>query len=358
MQHDYIIDNQAGASFRADVNNALQAIVSQNSGATAPTTTYAYQYWVDTSTNPAVLKQRDSSNASWISLFSVTSSAISVSGNLGIGVTPNAWSGTNSKALDVGAWASIANANAFGAAFGFNGYYNGTSWIYKNTNSASKYEQDGAHRWYTAPSGTAGNAITYTPAMTLDANANLSVGASSNPNSRRLLVNGTGSGSTWVAVTDTALTSNEVLLGQDPGSSLAYLSSSGFGIAFNVNGSERARIESTGRLTTKFAANGTVKALTYAATVTPDFNASNHFSLTLTGNATLANPTNVTAGQSGVIVITQDATGSRTMAFGSYWKFAGGIAPTLTTTASAVDVLAYYVESSTRITARIISDVK
>ena len=64
----------------------------------------------------------------------------------------------------------------------------------------------------------------------------------------------------------------------------------------------------------------------------------------------VALPTNVTAGQSGVIVVTQDGTGSRTLAYNSIYKFAGGTAPTLTTTASAVDVLAYYVESSTRIT--------
>ena len=106
------------------------------------------------------------------------------------------------------------------------------------------------------------------------------------------------------------------------------------------------------------AQRGTITALTDASTITPDFAAANNFSLTIGGNRTLANPTNLTAGQSGVIVITQDGTGSRTLAYGSYWKFASGVAPTLTTTASAVDVLAYYVESSTRITARLISDVK
>lgn len=106
------------------------------------------------------------------------------------------------------------------------------------------------------------------------------------------------------------------------------------------------------------AQRGSVSALTDGSTVTPDFAVANNFSLTIGGNRTLANPTNLTAGQSGVIVITQDATGGRTLAFGSYWKFSSGTAPTLTTTASAVDVLAYYVESSTRITARLISDVK
>ena len=106
------------------------------------------------------------------------------------------------------------------------------------------------------------------------------------------------------------------------------------------------------------AQRGAVVALTDGATITPNFAAGNNFSVTLGGNRTLANPTNLTAGQAGTIVVTQDATGSRTLAFGSYWKFASGTAPSLTTTAAAVDVLAYYVESSTRITARLIGDVK
>lgn len=106
------------------------------------------------------------------------------------------------------------------------------------------------------------------------------------------------------------------------------------------------------------AQRGTVSALTDGATITPDFAVANNFSVTLGGNRTLANPSNLTAGQSGTIVITQDGTGSRTLAYGSNWKFPGGTAPTLTTTASAVDVIAYYVESASRITARLISDVK
>lgn len=106
------------------------------------------------------------------------------------------------------------------------------------------------------------------------------------------------------------------------------------------------------------AQRGTPVALTDASSIATDLSLGNNFSVTLGGNRTLANPTNITAGQSGVIVITQDGTGSRTLAYGSYFKFAGGTAPTLTTTASAVDVLAYYVESSTRITARLIADVK
>ena len=101
------------------------------------------------------------------------------------------------------------------------------------------------------------------------------------------------------------------------------------------------------------AQRGGVSALTSGATITPDFAVAQNFSLTLGINATLANPTNLVAGQSGVIVITNT---SYTLAYGTYWKFPGGTAPTLTT--SGTDVLAYYVDSSTRITARMVSDVK
>jgi hypothetical protein len=97
------------------------------------------------------------------------------------------------------------------------------------------------------------------------------------------------------------------------------------------------------------AQRAAISALTDGATITPDFAAANNFSVTLGGNRTLANPTNLVAGQSGSIFITQDGTGSRTLAYGSYWDFAGGTAPTLSTTAGAVDRIDYIVRSSTSI---------
>lgn len=107
------------------------------------------------------------------------------------------------------------------------------------------------------------------------------------------------------------------------------------------------------------AQRGTVSALTSAATVTPDFAAANNYSLSLGHNVTLANPTNLTAGQSGAIVITQAASGGPyTVSYGSNWRFPGGTVPTKTTTASSVCVLLYYVESASRITAQMLNDVK
>lgn len=68
-QHDYILSNQTRTSFRSDLNNALAAIVSSNSGATEPATTYAYQFWADTTTG--LLKQRNAANSAWITLFTL-----------------------------------------------------------------------------------------------------------------------------------------------------------------------------------------------------------------------------------------------------------------------------------------------
>ena len=82
-----------------------------------------------------------------------------------------------------------------------------------------------------------------------------------------------------------------------------------------------------------------VVPLTFAATITPNAALGNYFSVTLTGNATLANPSNLVAGTQYQFIISQDASGSRTLAYGSAFKFANMAAPTLTTAASAVDVL-------------------
>ena len=84
-------------------------------------------------------------------------------------------------------------------------------------------------------------------------------------------------------------------------------------------------------------------------TVVLDLNENANFSLTLTGNITLANPTSLTAGTSGSIFLIQDGTGSRTATFGNSFDFIGGTAPTLTTAASSVDRLDYIVLDSSNI---------
>lgn len=107
------------------------------------------------------------------------------------------------------------------------------------------------------------------------------------------------------------------------------------------------------------AQRGTVSAQgSVTGTVTLDFAVANNFSMTLPagGAVTLANPLNLTAGQSGAIVITQNATTAATVAYGANWKFSGGT-PTMSTGLSSVSTLVYYVESATRITAQLLTNV-
>ena len=86
-------------------------------------------------------------------------------------------------------------------------------------------------------------------------------------------------------------------------------------------------------------------ALTDAATIAVNLAAGIVFAVTLGGNRTLGAPSNQIAGRSGLILVKQDATGSRTLSFAADWKFLGG-APDLSTAAGAVDVIAWYVEAS------------
>ena len=72
-QHDYTIGNQSAPNARADINNALAAIVSQNSGATEPASTYANMVWYDSSAN--ILKMRNEADSAWITLATLDQAA-------------------------------------------------------------------------------------------------------------------------------------------------------------------------------------------------------------------------------------------------------------------------------------------
>ena len=108
-------------------------------------------------------------------------------------------------------------------------------------------------------------------------------------------------------------------------------------------------LNASGIITAEAGAIAEIDTLTSASTVTPDFAASCNFTLTLGTNVLLENPSNLTAGQSGSIFLIQDGTGSRTLSFGTYWDFAGGTPPTISTVGGSVDRLDYIVRSSTSI---------
>ena len=109
-------------------------------------------------------------------------------------------------------------------------------------------------------------------------------------------------------------------------------------------------------LTGGAAAN--ITALSDGATITIDMATACHHSVQLGGNRTFAAPSNAAVGQSGSIFIQQDGSGSRTAAFNSVFKFVGGTAPTLTTTALAYDRIDYVVLTSSLIHCAVSLDVK
>ena len=122
----------------------------------------------------------------------------------------------------------------------------------------------------------------------------------------------------------------------------------------NTNTTDGGISISSAGLVTVSAASGSISAISVAAsdtTKTLDFATSSNFALTLanTSSCTIANPSNLSAGQTGSIFLVQDSTGSRVLAFGSQWDFAGGTAPTLTTTAAAVDRIDYVVRTTSSI---------
>jgi hypothetical protein len=216
---------------------------------------------------------------------------------------------------------------------------------------------------------TTGDTGTVTSAMIVDgaivnadinANAEIAVSKLADGTARQLLqTDAAGTGVEWTSdvdipgtldVTGAAVFDSTVTIGGS-----AALVASAIGSTVQAYDADTAKTDVTQTYTA--GQRGEITALTDGATITPDFADSNHFSVTLGGNRTLANPTNLVAGQSGCIWITQDGTGSRTLAFGSYWDFTGGTAPTLTTAAAAVDCLVYSVQSSTRITATLITNL-
>jgi hypothetical protein len=108
-QHDYIIANQSGAAFRSDLNNGLAAIVSQNSGAAQPSTTYAYQWWADTTTG--LLKIRNAANNAWITIGTLADANLGLlslaGGTLTGNLTLNAQSDLRLADADSSNWVAL-----------------------------------------------------------------------------------------------------------------------------------------------------------------------------------------------------------------------------------------------------------
>jgi hypothetical protein len=167
------------------------------------------------------------------------------SGNLGLGVTPSAWA--TYTALQTG-WSALAGYAAADTALFSNAYFDG-GYKYIGNGFASQYRQiNSAHQWFTALAGDAGDPISFTQAMTLDASGKLGIGTTS-PGSK-LNVVGTTAGIGYLAgivLSDNATTTVSLGLQTPSGSDLPFVYGNS-GLGFGTNSAERARIDSSGNL--------------------------------------------------------------------------------------------------------------
>ena len=156
------------------------------------------------------------------------------SGNVGLGLTPSSWSSVFEviEGGDANNQSTLAFQNNANVIYLTTNSYFDTSWKYKFSDNAGQYLIDGnEHRWYNAPSGTAGNAISFTQAMTLNASGNLGVGTSSP--SERLHISSSAS-STEIRIENSTTS--------------AYIRSQTDNLNFYFNGADRMRIFSNGNI--------------------------------------------------------------------------------------------------------------
>jgi len=181
----------------------------------------------------------------------VEAARIDASGNFGLGVTPSAWD-TVVPAFQIGGAGGYiaAQGSAEVLRIGSNNFYNTSAFRYVINGSASRYDQTGgAHSWHTAASGTAGNAITFTQAMTLDASGNLGVGTTSTPtgssaSSRFITVAGSNDG--VLQLTRTSATAGGGAIASAAGPGMLFYTHTG--TVGSETYTERARIDSSGNL--------------------------------------------------------------------------------------------------------------
>ena len=295
-QNDFTIIDQGFPAFRSDLNSALQALATLSAGTSAPSVTFAYQLWYD-STND-ILKIRNADDDAWITLFTFNQStdSVQVSGEeLVDDLTPQLGGplDTNGKNITFGDSSGASDDRlTFGA---------GTD---------LSILHDGNHS-YIQQSGTGELRLRQTT------------------------------------------NDQDVIIESDDGSG-------GVAVYFRADGStgetqlfhygtEKLNTSATGVTVSGTAVATTNTDTTNTGSVTLDFGANQNFVLTLTGNVTLANPSTEQVGQSGFIVFIQDSTGGRTVSLGTDYETAGGAGLTLSSAASTTDIVPYVVAASGRI---------
>ncbi len=362
-QHDYVIDNGTGAAVRSDLNGALAAIATINSGATAPTTTYAFQLWADTTTG--LLKIRNAANSGFVTVGTLASANLGLlplTGGTLTGALLTAAGSAATVALglnDTNTGFYSSGTDEIGIAIGgtLRGFWSSNGLTLQAQNDLRFGDSDSSN-WvaFQAPATVASNVTWTLPSADGTANQVLSTNGTGTLSFATAL---TASGGTITGNLEIGTTGSLTFEGSSADANETTLAVTNPTADRTITLPDATGTVALLGLAQSFSAaqRGAISALSDGATITADFALANNFSVTLAGNRTLANPSNLTAGQSGAIFITQDATGSRTLAYGSQWDFSGGTAPVLTTTANAVDLLVYTVRTTGSIHAQLITNL-
>tara|TARA_R100001443_G_scaffold18972_1_gene30272 strand:- start:6 stop:965 length:960 start_codon:yes stop_codon:yes gene_type:complete len=308
----FTVDNGTGLVVRTKLNQIIAALSTVNQGSGDPTIgVAAYVPHIDGNT----LKIRNSANNAFVSLGDV--------------------SATNFGHAGLSAANTFTSTNIFQDDVTFDGATAGRDIVFDRSDNALEFAD----------------------------NASLVFGAGSD-----LTITHDATDSTITSATnDLKITSNgddlileaedDVIIRDNGGSNILAQFINGGANELYHNATKKFETASGGiSLTGGAAAN--ITALSDGATITIDMATACHHSVTLGGNRTFAAPSNQVVGQSGSIFITQDGTGSRTGSFNAAFKFVGGTAPTLTTTAAAVDRIDYVILSSNVIHCAVSLDVK
>jgi hypothetical protein len=160
-----------------------------------------------------------------------------------LGVTPSGW-GSGQKAIQIGATGALYTPADRYLSLGSNFYDNGTNGIYLTTGHATNYQQNrtsGVHAWYNAPSGTAGNAITFTQAKTLDENGRLNVGATSFGYAVRAGFRGDSSSVATVEIQNESSTGTMLTFRTNGESQVGSVSFTSSGVLYNTSSDYRLK---------------------------------------------------------------------------------------------------------------------
>jgi len=248
------------------------ALVLQSNGTTAAVTIDTSQraaFVAGTAALPAITTTGDTNTGIFFpaadtiafSEGGVESMRIDASGNMGLAVTPSAWNSAY-KSLDINTRGFCVAGASDAGTISINSFFDsGSLWKYKGTSSArvTRYDQyDGSHIWYNAAAGTAGNTISFTQAMTLDASGNLGIGTTSPSGRFDAQNNQNATSNFYFRNTDTTNTSSRAALNVVAGAQSfgflaingdnTYIQRTSASLQFQLAGSTQATLDSSGNL--------------------------------------------------------------------------------------------------------------